>query len=136
MPAGALDLESADLQRIGPNLPGCRVQADSLDGTHDVDAERPDRGKILDLGVGAPCRPQACSQCHVIVVVHHLVAGDRLEAIAVGEGQYRFARGVGGVGAHVIEDRHVLFGARPRGVERKVALDPHFFFVFSLADAK
>jgi len=46
------------------------------------------------------------------------------------------ARRVGGVGGHVIEDRHVLFSARPRGVEREVALDPYFFLVFSVADAK
>jgi len=136
MPAGALDLELADFQRIGPRLQRSRIQADGFDGTDDVDADRPDRGKILDFGVGASCRPQPCSESHVIVVVHHLVAGDRLEVIAAGERQYRFARGVGGIAAYVIEDRHVLFSAGPRGIERKVAFDPYLLLVFSLADAK
>ncbi len=92
--------------------------------------------QVHDFGVSAAGRHEALAEIHVVVVDHRLVAGDRLVAIAVREGEDRVARRLGRLGARVIEHRHVLHRAGPRAVEREVAAEVLALLVFRLADAE
>src|SRR5262249_15989893 len=59
--------------------------ANRIDLTDDVDAERFERHQVRDIGGKAAGRTEPLTEIHVVVVIHHLIAGDRLVAVTVRE---------------------------------------------------
>ncbi len=83
-----------------------------------------------------PACLQARPEIHVVVVRHHLVARQRLEAIAVREREHLIDRRGRAIGAHVPIDRHALNRTGRRAVEREVLLVLLRLLAFGLADAE
>ena len=83
-----------------------------------------------------PACAEPLAEVHVIVMVHHLVPGQRLVAIAVRERERRVVRRRRRLRARIQEHRHALRRARPRAVEREVGLVLGLVFVLGLPDAE
>ena len=90
----------------------------------DVDAHRTHQGYPRRGRVEAPGVHQLLRERRVEVRDHRLVAGQRLEPIAVRERHDRIATGSPVVWAHVEVDRHPLQGAGRGVVEGEHLLDP------------
>src|SRR5207237_7760224 len=64
-------------------------ESDRVDLADDVEAERFEGLKIGNLRVEAACANQPLTEIHVVVMVHHLVTGQRVVPIAVAVGTNR-----------------------------------------------
>ncbi len=101
----------------------------------DVQAERAHRHQILERRVERSGRALTTGEVEMEVVHERLVAGNRLERVAVREGQHRLPRRLAGVRARVEIHAHLLHRAGRRIVEREVLHVSRFLFALGEADA-
>jgi hypothetical protein len=87
-------------------------------------------------GISASRLAEPLAEIHVVVVVHHLVAGERLVAIAVREGESGGVRRLSAVGARIEEHGHPLRRTGTRAVKSEVRLVLGFVFVLGLTDTE
>ena len=101
----------------------------------DVQAERAHRHQILERRVERSGGALTAGEVEMEVVDERLVAGQRLERVAVREGQHRLTRRLAGVGAGVEIHAHLLHGSGRRVVEREILHVARFLFTLGEADA-
>ena len=96
----------------------------------DVDADGPHGHQVLERVVERSGRAQPLGEPQVEMVHHRLVAGQRLEDVAVREGHHGLPRRLGRLRRGEEVHRHALHRSRRRVVQREV-LDVllHFFAV-------
>src|SRR5262249_29730078 len=110
--------------------------ADRIDLTDDIDPQSFERDEIWNVGIEAAGRSQSLAKIHVVVMIHHLVAGQRLVGIAMREGERGIVGGLSGVSARIEEHRHVLQASGPRAVKSKISLALRLVLMVGLADAE
>ena len=101
----------------------------------DVQADRAHRHQVLERRVERSGGALPAGEVEMEVVDERLVAGDRLERIAVREGQHGLTRRLAGVGAGVEVHAHLLHGARRRVVEREILHVARLVFTLGHPDA-
>ena len=101
----------------------------------DVQPERLHRDQILEHGVERSRQPLPSGEIEMEVVDERLVAGNRLEGVAVREGERGLAR-LAGVRARVEVHAHLLHGAGRRVVEREILRVARLFLALGHADAE
>ena len=102
----------------------------------DVQAQRLHRREILKRRVERSRSPLAPGEVEMEVIDERLVPSERLEGIAVREGQHALARRLTRVRAHVEIHAHLLLGSGRRVVQREILHVLRIFFPLRHADAE
>ncbi|MBW8867899.1 MAG: hypothetical protein JF610_11320 [Acidobacteria bacterium] len=100
-----------------------------------VQAQRLHRREILEGRIERSGQALPAGEVEMEVVDEGLVAGNRLERVAVREREHRLTRRFAGLGAGVEVDAHLLHGSGRRVVEREVLRVARFFLALRHADA-
>src|SRR4029450_11769182 len=64
-----------------------RASSNRINLADDVDAERFEGDEVWNVGVETASRAEPLPEVHVVVVVHHLIAGHRLVAVPMGKSE-------------------------------------------------
>src|SRR6266849_8621914 len=76
----------------GASAAALAFESDRINLAHDVEPERLERLESGNLRVEAARARQSLAEIHVIVMIHHLISGQRFEMVSVSQRQYRIER--------------------------------------------